>query len=213
MKALGDGADDTVYDIEVGPDKKVYLCGELTTLDDRTLNQPAAVWKGSEAHHLDIDLPSGFDSTYLFAIALGQPDPVNAQNYDVYLGGRGDGNATVAGSATVTNDGTMTVAPIARFNRSGGTSATVHFIRDETSGAELPLDYDLADGETLTVDFGNARIYSDIYGARMQSITRSGDFANFRLEPGDSTVTAFVTYSGATITAYLVFKETYWSAD
>ena len=213
MRALGDGADDDVRDIEVGPDNKVYIVGELTTFDSRVLNQPAAVWKGSEAHHLDIDLPAGFDATYLYAVALDQPDPVNVQNYDIYLGGGGDGNATVAGSATITNDGSMTVAPIVRFNRSGGTSATVHFVRDETSGAELPLDYDLADGETLTVDFANARIYSDMYGARMQSITRSGDFAGFRLEPGDSTVTAFVTNSGATITAYLLFKEAFWSAD
>jgi len=213
VHALGDGADDDVRDIEIGPDKRVFLVGELTTMDNRVLNQPAAIWKGSEAHHLDIDLPAGFDATYLYAVALGQPDPVNAQNYDIYLGGRGDGNAAVAGSTTITNDGTITVAPIVRINRAGGTAATVAFIRDETSGAELPLDYDLADGETLTVDFGNATIYSDVYGARMQSITRSGDFAGFRLEPGTSTLTALVTNAGATITAYLVFKEAFWSVD
>jgi len=214
VHALGDGADATVYKIRIGPDKRIFIVGQLTTLDNRVLRQPAGVWKGSEAHHLDIDLPAGFDATYLYDVALGEPDPVNVQNYDIYLGGRGDGTATVAGSATVTNDGTMTVTPVARFERTGGTGATVHFIRDETSGAEIPLDYDLADGETLSIDFTHARIYSDIYGARMQSITRSGDFARFRIEPGTSTVSAFCTMAGgATVTAYLIFKEAYWSAD
>lgn len=213
VHALGDGADDTVYDIEVGPDKRVFFVGELTTMDSRVLNQPAGIWRGSEAYHLDIDLPAGFDATYLYAVALGAPDPVNVQNYDIYLGGRGDGTATVAGSTTVTNDGTISVAPIVQFHRAGGTAATVHFLRDETGGAELPLDYDLANGETLTIDFANARIYSTIYGARMQSITRSGDFGRFLLESGDSTVTAFCTNSGATITAYLLFRRAFWSVD
>ena len=55
---------------------------------------------------------------------------------------------------------------------------------------------------------------SSFYGSRLDAIISNSDFSDFVLQPGDNTVTAFVDVAGApTVTAYMVWRDGYWSVD
>lgn len=214
LEALGDGVNSIVWALEVGPDGMLYAGGAFTTAGDLTLADCVAKWNGSSWSHLDADLPGA--PTVVYSLEVGPADPVLEHRFDLLVGFDTTGASYFAGSATVTNEGTAPAFPRIAVTRSGGTSARLASIRNETTGLELLFDYALLDGETLTIDLTPTAksIRSNFFGLRMDAVLANCDFGQFCLQPGANQVTCFVIEAGApTVTAALVWRDTFRSCD
>src|SRR3990172_3348503 len=102
------------------------------------------------------------------------------------------------------------------ITRSGGTSAVVEWLRNETTGKRLYLNYALQSGETLTIDLtpGARQITSSYRGAVWEAALRNSDLGDFYLLPGDNDISAFVNQAGSpTMTAFMKFPIAHESAD
>ena len=208
---LGTGLNGTCQSLIIGPDGIVYAGGNFTAAGGITLAQRGAKWNGSSWAHLDVDLPG---APIVHAIAVDEADPVIEQNYDLWLGFSTDGAGTLAGDVTVANDGTEQAYPQITVSRSGGTAAILEEVRNETTGKELLFDYALLDGETLTIDLSPTQksIVSSFFGLRPDAILPNSDFGSFALQPGNNLVTCFVA-TDATVEAFLVWENAFWSSD
>ena len=135
---------------------------------------------------------------------------------DLYIAFSTTGTATISDNQTVTNNGSKAAYPIIVFERSGGTSATVNYIKNETTGAVLWMDYDLLDGEKITIDLTprSKSIKSSQFGDVLHACLRPSDFGSFSLLPGDNSISILIDEAGSpTITAYMQWRNTHWSAD
>jgi hypothetical protein len=202
----------TPYAMVIAPDGMLYVVGTITDIDGLAV-QRVAKWNGSTWVQLDVLLPG---SPTIWAVDTGPADPILVQNYDIYMGFTTTGAGYYAGTATVNHAGSFLAYPRITVNRSGGTTAELVQIRNETLGAELPFDYDLLDGETLTIELepGNRSITSSMFGKRMDAVLSAADFGRFTLQPGDNQITCFVDVTGApTITTNMIWPITYASLD
>lgn len=212
---LGDGltgGTPVVTVIRVAPDGIIYVSGKFTTAGDIALTDSIAKWNGFTWAHIDVD----FSGNPNLVFDIGFPDPVLLTNYDIYCGGDTSGTAAFAGDTTVTNPGTAYAQPVIEIERSGGTSATIANIRNETTGREILMDYDLLDGETLTLDFtpGRQNVSSDFFGDRPGAVLKNSDFAIWGLLPGSNLITVFVIESGApTVTVRMRYRASFKSFD
>ena len=84
------------------------------------------------------------------------------------------------------------------------------------------FDYDLLDGETLTLEFdqrAGAFMTSSVRGNVYSSLLENSDFGQFYLTNGnasgtnDNVITLFVDNDGATITSNIIYTTNYVSAD
>lgn len=203
--ALGDGVNGNVRFVSVGDDNTVYVSGYFTQAGGLTSADRIAKWNGSTWSGLDVDLPG--DPTVWAMLPI---------NNDLYLGYSTTGTATAAYTQTVTNSGTRSAYPIIKFKRSGGTTARLEWMKNETTGALLNFDYTLNDGEELSIDLseGSRGVISSQFGKSWQAILRSSDIANFYLAPGDNDISVYVSETGSpTITASMEWRNTHWSAD
>lgn len=211
---MSTGANNTVQWIESGPDDTIYAVGSFTQIGDLDPVEYAAKWNGFEWGRLDINFPG---SPVLYCLDVGPPDPVITANYDIWTAyAAAAGTTYYAGNATVTNDGTAPAAPVFTVARTGGTSAKLISIRNETTGKELLFEYDLLDGETLTINLESTQqsVISDFFGSRPDAIASGSDTGSFTLIPGDNNITAFVDIAGGpTITTFCVYRDTYTSLD
>ena len=210
---LGSGLNNTGRCLVLGPDGVLYAGGDFTEAGGIALANRMAKWNGSSWAHLDVDLP-GAPSVY--ALAVGLQDPIITNNYDLYTGFSTTGNATAAGIATADNEGSAPAYPLLVISRSGGTSAALTSIRNETNGKELLFDYNLLDGEILTIDTMplSKSVTSNFWGRRPDAILPNSDFSSWVLQPDDNDVTCFVDVAGApTIEAYMVWREAFVSSD
>lgn len=205
-------ADDWVTHIDIAPDGMLYASGLFTEIGGITLADRMAKWNGTSWAHLDADLPG---ATMVDTIRVGIQDPVVETNYDLFVGFRGTGNGTLAGIVTVTNGGTEDAYPRITIERTGGTSAVLEEIRNETLGLELLFDYGLLNGETLTIDLKptGKSVISNFFGPRPDAILPNSDFGTWHLQSGDNEVSCFVNVVGAAIEAAIIFSDPYWSAD
>lgn len=216
--AVGSGltsslANPAIRDLHIAPDGILYAVGyRIETAGGITLQDSVMQWNGSSWANLDVKFPA---STTVYALEIAHPDPVIASNYDVYFGFSPSGQTYYSGSATHTPDGTTQAYPIIYVNRSGGTSATLIQIRNETTGKILQFDYALLDEETLTIDLHQTQksVSSSFFGPRPDALLKGCDFGTFALRPGANQITAFVYGPTATVTAYMVYRDTYWSID
>lgn len=215
FNALGDGANTgVVSDIVIGADGTLYAGGTFTTAGGITLADRVARWNGYAWAHLDIDLPGSPDITAILASKY--VDPVVEQQYSLYLGFDTTGAGTFAGKTTVVNDGTAPAFPKVIYERSGGTTAIIETLKNETAGLELLFNYSLLSGERLTIDLTPTQksIVSSFFGQRQDAILPNSDFGEWSLARGSSDVTSFVGTSGSpTVTAYLLWKDNYTSHD
>lgn len=211
---LGDGVNGNVRKVRVTPDGIVYAAGAFTTAGDVSLVDKVAKWNGSIWSRLDVNYPG---AAIAFGIAFGSPDPVVPLNYHIGIGFSTTGAGYFSGAATATNSGTSNAQPAITINRTGGTSAVLISIRNETTGKELLFDnYALLDGETLTIDLRPTQqsIISSMFGPRPDAILAGSDIGSFELIPGANNITAFVDVVGApTIAGFITYKNTYWSLD
>jgi len=207
--ALSSGVNNLVYVVHITPDGNLLLSGNFTTAGGISTTDRVAGWNGSTFYHIDGAFAAGVPQ----AIETGPVDPVLASNYDLWMGTSASGAARVAGSIDVTNGGTRNAFPIIVIERTGAGTALVKTVRNETLGLILWLDYSLLAGETLTIDLRPTRksITSSFFGARADALLKGSDFGTFALRPGSNQITAFVDVAGPTITAHMVYRDTYWS--
>jgi hypothetical protein len=181
--------------------------GELVTLSG------LVIWNGSSWINTDVALPA---PTQVLWSTFGQSDPVVTDIYDIWIGFSNTGSATFDGTITVANDGTQDAYPTITISRSGGTSASVISIRNESLGLEILFNYSLLDGETLTIDLSptNKSVTSSIFGLRLDAVLPNSDFGIWRLRPGDNLISCFVDVAGgSTIVGTIVHSDQYWSMD
>ena len=216
--ALGDGlsgvATPAVQRLAIAPDGSLFASGFLlSSSGDLTLYDSIAKWNGASWSRLDLDLPAGQS---IRGLALTAQDPVIEQNYDIYVGCTVTGTAGAGVATIVSNAGTASVYPVVYIKRDGAYDAPLILLRNETTGKELLLDYDLLDGEELVIDLTPTEksVVSNYFGSRPEAILPNSDFGSFVLQPGSNTVTCFVnTSSAATITAHLLWRDPYKSQD
>lgn len=205
--AVGGGVNGNVRALRVTPDGLVYIGGDFTLVDGSALPDRVALWNGTAFAPLDIDLPG---AAVVYAVL--------EHNGNIYIGFDTSGTATVAGSATVTasNTGSASAYPIIQIKRSGGTSATVQQIKNETTGQAIYLGYALAGGETLTLDLraGQKKAVSSFYGNATGYIWIPSQLASFALLPGANLLTAYVAAAGSpTVTFTVRWRLTHWAVD
>jgi len=204
--ALSSGTDNIVYAIHIITDGIVLVGGGFSTAGGLTLADRYAGWNGSSWFHISVNLP-------------GAPAVYNILSIedDLYLGFSTTGTATTSEITTVNNPGTSLAYPKITINRSGGTSAVVEWLRNETTGKTLYLNYALQSGETLTIDLtpGNRKIESSHRGNVIgTALLRNSDMAEFYLLPGDNDISAFVNTAGSpTMTSFISFVPAHWSID
>jgi hypothetical protein len=204
FSALQSGVNGDVYSVE-SEGSLLFVGGVFTAASGLTTADRFAVWSGSTWSHLDIDLPG---TPTILAVLI--------DSGNLYLGFNTAGSANASYLQIITNDGTRSAYPKIVFKRSGGTLVYVEWLKNETTGATLYLDYSLLDGEQLTIDLteGNRSITSSQFGSVLRASLRSSDFADFFLLPGANNISVLVDESGTpTITAYMQWRNTHWSAD
>lgn len=212
---LAGGADAQIQHVAIAPDGKVFICGGITQIGGLDIISDAAFWNGSSWAHLDCEIGA---VSWEVVVPSERTDPVTGA-YDLWAGvTTSSANFTMyyGGKVSITNDGTGTAYPVFIFKRSGGTTATLYTIRNETTNKELLFDYDLLDSEQLTIDLHPTQqsIVSSKFGSRMDAVLPNSDFGTFNLQPGDNNITCFIYVAGApTITAYAVWQDTYKSFD
>ena len=143
----------------------------------------------------------------------------------LYIGmGTSSGTWDFSGDLTIAYAGTAVSYPQITINRSGGTSAKIISLRNETTGATLYFDYDLLDGETLTIEFDltstTSGMTSSARGNVYSELRANSNFGTFYLTPGnasganDNVITLFVDGVGApTMTSNIIYTDNYISAD
>jgi len=212
--ALGSGTDNSVERLAVGVDGTLYLIGAFTSAGGVTLNDRIARWNGYAYSHLDIDLPGV--ATVFSVLPSKFVDPVIEQKYDLFIGFDTTGTGNFAGKITASNGGSALAFPKIVYNRSGGTTAIIETLKNETIGLEILFNYSLLNGETLTIDLNplNRTVISSFFGPRFDAVLPNSDFGIWALQPGSQDLTSFVATTGApTITAYLLFRKPFKSWD
>lgn len=190
-------------------DNDVYVGGLFTSVNGSTVAQGIARWNGFAWAHLDIDLPGTPD---VLGVIAGVSDPVVPGNYDLWLGFDTTGTGNYAGKVTVSSEGGVLVFPRIFYERSGGTTAILVTLRNETTGKELLFSYTILNGERLTIDLNPTRrsIISSFFGPRPDAILANSDFGTWTLQPGSNDITSLIGVSGSpTITAWMLWKKAF----
>jgi hypothetical protein len=181
----------------------LVVAGIFTAAGGIGLNNGLAFWNGFSWLHPDVDLPSTAAVTF-------------AAGDDLWAGYSGLGNANHAGTTSITPAGNSRAWPIIQISRSGGTSAGIQNIINETTRKYLWADYNLLDGETITIDTRPGQVNaSSNYRGNIVTYFPGSDMNDFYLLPGVANdIKCFVNAAGSpTITATIRWKDTYWSVD
>lgn len=203
---LADGIDNgAVWRVRPDTVGGLYASGSFTAVGGIALFDRLAYWNGSMWVHLDIDLPGS-------GVAAG----LDWEDGVLYIGPLSTGTANFAGDTTVTNLGTARAYPTIEVEWvSGGTSARLTSIRNESTGAKLWFDYQLVKGEKLTIDLTptNRSMVSSLHGKRWRVLPNS-DVATFYLQPGNNNISIFVVDGGGpTLAAHIKWRNSYWGVD
>lgn len=191
------------YNLSIGPSGELIASGAFTTAGDLTVDR-FAIFNMFDWVRPDIDFPG---SPSIVAVHNG--------NTKIYVSTTVTGTAQVSGFTTITNDGTATALPRITISRSGGTSALLQSIYNETTGQELYFDLAIADGDTIVIDFVDRTVTSKFSGASaIKDLLRGSDFSEWALAPGENVISVFVNETGSpTITAVMSWKERYLSVN
>lgn len=213
---MGKGTDPTattIWQVREASNGDIYVCGSITRIGGLDLKSRASIWNGFTWIHLDIALAS---SPTIRGLALGKVDPANDSNFDLYLAVDDSVTSNYSGTTTVTNNGSAKAFPIITLKRSGGTSAKLIAIRNETTGIELNFDLDFLDGETVVIDLspGKKTITSDFRGNVIGQKLPGPGLSEFALLPGANLISLFIDVAGApTVTSEMRWRDLYWSVD
>jgi hypothetical protein len=212
---LSTGTSDVVRSICIAEDGRIWVGGDFLVVGTLTFATYLAIWNGSSWELPDLVL----NASNVYAIDTGVPDPIVAQNYDVWIGFDFSGASAIAGTATVTNDGTENAYPTIYVYATNvgfaGPASRLIQIRNETTGKALHFNYSLLLGELLTIDLAPAHkaIMSSFFGRRALAILPSSDLGTFCLQPGTNQLTCAVDIGAKAPTVHLLFSDPYWSLD
>ena len=213
VEALSTGMGGAVYVLALGPDGLLWAAGSFTTAGSLTTVDRVAVWNRSVWTVPNMNLPG---APVVTGMASGSQDPSIAANYDMYLGWDTTGAGYFAGDATTTNGGGVDAYPVIIVKwTTGGSAARLISLRNETTGKTLYCNYSLLLGETLTIDLHPQRLtaISSFFGSRPDAILPNSDLGQFALKPGPNNITAFVDVTGATVLAYLLWRDPFDGLD
>jgi hypothetical protein len=177
-----------------------------TYITDSITERSLLLWNGSTWVMPPVTLGAG--TNYVETICAWQNE--------LYFGGLFALTGQYQGLTTCTNGGSTSTYPIIKIKRSGGTKATVASLINYTTQKRVWLDYDLADGEELVLDFrpGRRSVTSSHFGVVWEAVLRNSDFSDFYLLPGANNVGAYVELTGApTVTTLISWDVCHWSAD
>ena len=186
----------------------IYIGGEFTSAGGVTINDRVAIWNGTGWNGVDIDLPG---SPIVHNLLL--------EGDDIYIGYDTAGSATASytNNVVVSNSGSHMTYPIFKIYRAeDGTSATLKWIRNETTRQTIYCNYKLQKHETLTIDFtpGNRSVTSSFYGDVWRAVLRGSDLAEFGLIGGTNVITVYCKEVGnPTVQSWMNWKITHWAAD
>jgi hypothetical protein len=210
--ALSSGINGQGTDIAIAPDENIYIGGTATLAGGQAIFDGMAIWNGSSFAPLDVNLPG---STALVSYAF-RPAPVVVQNFSTYVGFDNTGGGTIAGLTTATNGGTEFAYPQIVIARTGGTSLRIKTIRNEITGKTLWSNYTLLDGETLTIETSPRAqsIVSSFFGDKPGAVLAGSALGEWGLQQGANSITLYTIPGGGSVTtAYLLWRDTYWSID
>lgn len=143
FEAMDGGASGTVFHLDVAPNGDIYIAGVFATVGSAALDYPnVARWNGSSWRPVDFTLPSGIGSTLDF-------EWDSEENF--YIGFDQTGEALVSKIADITHPGNVDMPPTTAISGPG----TLVMIRNETTDVEMPFNFYINDGETITVDLGD----------------------------------------------------------
>ena len=206
---LGDGMNDEVGALVYNYDENLlYAGGVFTEVDGLATTDRIAAWDGSNWQHLNIEL---YGSPSVGAIAYFQRHLA----IGFTVASTGDAVVWGTGASTVDNEGTADSYPRFSIKRTGGTSAKLQSIVNATTGDQLLFDWDLLDGEEITIDLtpGRKTIISSFSGNAINQLLINSDISTFRLIPGTNDIRLYITDSGTpTMTAFIQWEEQYLSA-
>lgn len=206
--ALSNNPNSNVEVVAIGSDGMLHVGGVFTSIGGLTVADRMARYNGYAWTHFDIDLPGSPVVTAMLPSKY--PDPVIKQKYDLFVGFNTTGTGYFAGKTTITNEGTVIAFPKIIYHRSGGTSAIIETLKNETTGKEILFNYSLLNGERLTMDLspGNRSIVSSFFGPRPDAILANSDDGSWVLNPGSNDITSFVATAGSpTVTAWMTWRE------
>lgn len=141
--------------------------------------------------------------------------PPSAQGLpDLFIGMNVSGTATwTAATQIITTaiPGGAETRPVIRFSRSGTDAATINSVINRTTGQEIVLNAEIADGEALVIDLARMRLYSEYYGIWSRSLTPEpgSQVAGWSLLPTGNTIEVRVNTDGAGVTAQLQYRQQY----
>ena len=206
FEPLGSGLYDYGDSLAVDENGLVCVGGYFPAAGGLTTAGYLAIWNRSSWANMGITIPS---LTETYSILLTR----EAQ----YFGINTHTDVPCSSLTTVTNNGSEDAYPKVIFKRGeDGTSAIVEFLKNETCGDTIWLNYALQKGEELTIDLNpsNPSLISSFYGSVPRAVLRNSDMASFRLVPGDNKISSYVNPTGSpTITAYMLWRNTYASVD
>jgi hypothetical protein len=200
------GVDDTVAALAFDRSTNLlYAGGDFGYGSNGVRMDKVGAWNGSTWSNLGVTLLAGLSVERLY---LDMED-------NLYIGTDADA-ITWFGETAVTAAGSASAYPVASFERSGGTEATLYFLINVTTGRRATFKYSLQDGERLIIDMrpGAFRVWSSLFGDRMNAVEPGSDFCRFALQPGANVIGCYVYTAGSpTVTADLRWRNRYWSTD
>lgn len=228
---LGSGMNSNVLSLALGPDGTLYAGGNFTSAGGVSV-YTIARWSNGAWLPMDFTFPSVWN---VWAIAV-------ARNGNVVLGFDNTGNATVCGTTTIENTGTVATSPVFRWRG----PARVVAIRNETTGEGLEFNLTLYANEFATLDLrpGHLRFECGLLESRlpglpyprwpergvdypvpatpavpimpgsiMKTILPGSSLSTFRLQPGYNTITAFMDGTTADTILTMEWRRLFWGVE
>ena len=135
----------------------------------------------------------------------------------LYLGFNGNiGNYNISVVNTINNSGSALAYPKLIIKNETASTHHILYLKNETTGKTIYIDYAIRPGETVTYNFapGEKEATSSVFGNIWNSILKGSDVGEFYLRPGDNRIVYFAERTTAEVlTTALEWKNTYWSAD
>ncbi len=212
FSAMDTGAGSHVNQLDLLSNGDLIIGGEFLTIGSKITDifWQLAAWNGSSWRAETADPGTTLQALY-----------ADGDNIYTGLGTTGSHTVTTSGSTTIAYTGSGVSYPYLEVGRVGGTYARIWKVENLATGAALHLEYNLLDGETLTIEMRPQEavgITSSFFGNRPDALFPNSNLGQFFLTPDNTTGTSdnvilLLVDNDATMTANLKFTATYLSLD
>lgn len=184
--------------VTIDAEGNVYFGGDFTAATNDALAAYVAVWNGTRFAHLDLSV-----GATVYAIA--------AKYSKLFLGYNGASVSSIADVQTVTNNGLAASYPILDIKG----PVVARYLENQTTGKVLRMNLVVQDEERVLVDLrpGYLKAISEWRGNVMSGIYPDSDFGDWKLLPGDNTISFHGTGSDAGTEVVLRWQIADWSFD